>query len=94
MEYNRDRFNDWRIIMNKKNNEIELLKSILETKRDLSLANKNFELAEEELVDYYSYQIKASKAKLDYLIKQVKQKEISVDMINNIKLIIEQTKAI
>lgn len=94
MEYNRDIFKDWRIIMNKKNNEMELLKSILETKRDLSLANKNFELAEEGLIDYYSYQIKASKAKLDYLIKQVKQKEISIDMINNIKLIIEQTKAI
>lgn len=75
-------------------NEVELLKSILETKRDLSTANKNFELAEEGLVDYYSYQIKASKAKLDYLIKQVKQKEISVDMINNLKLNIEQTKAI
>lgn len=74
--------------------EIELLKSILETKRELAIANRNFESAEPELVDYYSYQIKASKAKLDYLIKQVKQKGISVDMINNLEIGLEQTKAI
>ena len=80
--------------MNKKENEIELLKSILDAKRELVLANKNFESAEEELVDYYSYQIKASKAKLDYLIKQVKQKGIVVDMINNLQIGLEQTKAI
>lgn len=97
MEYTRDKLQlleDWRIIMNNKNNEIELLKSILETKRELVVANKNFEVAEEELIDYYSYQIKASKAKLDYLIKQVKQKGIAVDMINNLQIGIEQTKAI
>ena len=74
--------------------EIELLKCILDTKRELSVANKNYEIAEEDLIDYYSYQIKASKAKLDYLIKQVKQKGISVDMINNLQIGIEQTKAI
>lgn len=80
--------------MNKKDNEIELLKSILDTKRELAVANKNFESAEEELVDYYSYQIKASKAKLDYLIRKVKQKGIALDMINNLQIGFEQTKAI
>ena len=80
--------------MKNKDNEIELLKSILATKRELVLANINFELAEGELVDYYSYQIKASKAKLDYLIKQVKTKGIVVDMINNLQIGIEETKAI
>ena len=75
-------------------NEIELLKSILDTKRELIIANKNFESAEEELVDYYSYQIKASKAKLDYLIKQVKEKGIEVDMINNLQIGLEETRAI
>lgn len=79
--------------MNKKNNEIELLKSILATKRELLVANKNFESAEAELIDYYSYQIKASKAKLDYLIKQVKQKGIVLDMINNLEIDFEQIKA-
>ena len=75
-------------------NEIELLKSILNTKKELSLANKNFESAQDELVDYYSYQIKASKVKLDYLIKQVKTKGIEVDMINNLKIRLEETRAI
>lgn len=79
--------------MNKKDNEIELLKSILDTKRELTVANRNFESAEADLVDYYSYQIKASKAKLDYLIKQVKQKGIAVDMINNLEIGLEQIKA-
>ena len=80
--------------MNKKDNEIELLKSILDTKRELAVANKNFESAEEGLVDYYSYQIKATKAKLDYLIRQVKQKGIVVDIINNLEIGLEQTRAI
>ena len=80
--------------MNKKDNEIELLKSILDTKRELVVANRNFESAEQELVDYYSYQIKANKAKLDYLIRQVKQKGIAVDMINNLEIGLEQTRAI
>ena len=80
--------------MNKKDNELELLKSILDTKMELIVANRNFESAEEELIDYYSYQIKASKAKLDYLIKQVKQKGIEVDMINNLEIGLEQIKAI
>ena len=80
--------------MKNKENELELLKSILATKRELGIANRNFETAEPELVDYYSYQIKASKAKLDYLIKQVKQKGISVDMVNDLQLRIEEIKAI
>ena len=79
--------------MKNKDNEIELLKSILATKRELVLANINFELAEGELVDYYSYQIKANKAKLDYLIKQVKTKGIAIDMINNLQIGLEQIKA-
>jgi len=80
--------------MDNKENEIELIKSILITKRELVVANKNFETAEGELVDYYSYQIKASKAKLDYLIKQVKTKGIVLDMINNLQIGLEQTKVI
>lgn len=73
---------------------IELLKNIEIVKESLTTMYNNLQFADSDLIDYYSYQIKASKAKLDYLIKQVKQKEISVDMVNNIKLIIEQTKAI
>lgn len=83
-----------RIKEKKIKSEIELLKSIIDTKRELVIADRNFECAEEELVDYYSYQIKASKAKLDYLIKQVKAKGIEVDMINNLQIGLEETEAI
>ena len=73
-------------------NERELISCIIQTKRDLRVANKNFETAEKELIDYYSYQIKAHKAKLDYLIKEVKRKGIVIDMIKEIEF--EQIKAI
>ena len=74
--------------------ESELVKSIMNAKQELLVANKNFEGAEDELIDYYAYQIKACKAKLNYLIKQVKQKNISLDMVNNFKIGIEGTKVI
>ena len=53
--------------------QLELMKSIIDANRELKLAIKNFESAEAELIDYYSYQIKANKAKLDYLIREVKE---------------------
>lgn len=66
--------------------DFELVECILKTKADLNVANKNFEDAEGELIDYYSYQIKAHKAKLDYLIREVKQKGFSVNIIDELKL--------
>lgn len=65
--------------------EIELVKNIIKTREELKNANRNFEFAKDDLVDYYSYQIKANQAKLDYLIKLAKSKGIEVDMINDIK---------
>jgi len=65
--------------------EIELIRTIIKTREELKSNNKNFEYAKEELIDYYSYQIKANQAKLDYLIKMAKLKGIEVDMINNKK---------
>ena len=65
--------------------ESELIKSIIKTREELKIANKNFEYAQEDLVDYYAYQIKANQAKLDYLIKLAKEKKLQVDMINDIK---------
>lgn len=65
--------------------ENELIKSIISTREELKIANKNFEYAQDELVDYYSYKIKANQAKLDYLIKMAKTKGIEVDMISDIK---------
>lgn len=65
--------------------EKELIKSIIKTREELKAANRNFEYAQEDLVDYYTYEIKANQAKLDYLIKLAKTKGIEVDMINDIK---------
>lgn len=66
--------------------EIELMKSIIETKERLRIARSNFEYAEDDMIDYYSYQIKANQSKLDYLIKQAKRKGIVLSRANELKL--------
>ena len=71
---------------NDKEKEIELVKSIIKVREELKNANKNFEFAEGELIDYYTYQIKANQSKLDYLLKKAKTNGISLDMINEIKI--------
>lgn len=65
--------------------EIELVKTIIKTKEEIKVASRNFEYAQDDLVDYYIYQIKANQAKLNYLIKLAKTKGLEVDMINDIK---------
>lgn len=70
--------------MRKNKIDIELVECIIRTKRELEVYTKNFEQAEGKLIDYYSYQIKASKARLDYLIKEVKQKGFSLDMVSEL----------
>ena len=63
----------------------ELIKDIIKTREELDFANKNYEFAASDLIDYYIYQIKANQAKLDYLIKMAKAKGLQVDMINDMK---------
>lgn len=70
--------------------EEELIINILKTKRELNVARQNFEYAQGDLIDYYSYQIKANQSKLDYLIKLAKKKGIIVDIISDAKFRIEQ----
>ncbi len=65
--------------------EKDLIRMIIKTREELKAANKNFEYAQDELVDYYTYQIKANQAKLDYLIKLAKTKGIEVDMIGDMQ---------
>lgn len=65
---------------------IELIKSIIKTKTDLENANKNYEFAEGELIDYYLYQIKANQSKLNYLLKKAKRNGIIIDMIKEIEI--------
>lgn len=68
-----------------KEREIELIKNIINTRRELKNVDKNFEYAQDDLVDYYIYEMKANQAKLNHLIKMAKMKGITVDMINDIK---------
>lgn len=65
---------------------MELLINIIKTKKDLDNSNNNFEYAENELIDYYAYQIKANKTKLDYLIKKAQSKGIILDSINELEI--------
>ena len=52
----------------------ELLFNIIDTREKLKKIHCNFEFAEGDLIDYYSYEIKANQAKLDYLIRLAKTK--------------------
>ncbi len=60
----------------------QLMQSILKTQNDLKQAHLNFEYAEEELIDFYSYQIKANQSKLDYLTKLAKSKNLENPLKN------------
>ena len=62
----------------------DLIKSIIKTREDLSNANKNFEFAEGELIDYYLYQIKATQSKYNYLLKKAKQSGVFVTRIDEL----------
>ena len=75
--------------------EIELILAVIKTREELNDANRNFEYAGGDLIDYYTYQIKANQAKLDYLIKTAKSRGITVDMINDIKFrLLEKDKEV
>lgn len=71
--------------------ETELILNIIKTKKELEEASKNFEYADGDLIDYYTYQIKANRAKLDYLIKDAKQHGLQLDMVDQIAM--RHTKA-
>lgn len=75
-------------IIDKSSDELNtiLIKSIIETKKDLENARINYEYAEEELIDYYLYKIKASQSKLNYLIKKSKENNLKIDMIKEIEI--------
>lgn len=85
-----------RKIFDKKDEEkkIDLFQNIIKTKMALDMANANFNYAEAEMIDCYSYEIKAHKAKLDYLLKQVKENGWELDMVNNIDLYFEENNIV
>ena len=64
---------------NDKEKERQLIQNILKTQSDLSKAHKNFDYAEDDLIDFYVYEIKALQAKLDYLTRIAKMNNIDYD---------------
>ena len=64
-----------------------LIQSIISTNNNIQIARKNYEFAEEELIDYYLYEIKANQSKLNYLIKKSKKNGIELSRIEKLKLI-------
>ena len=67
------------------NENKDLIMTILKTKMELNVNIKNYEYAEPEQIDYHLYQIKANKAKLNYLIKEAKEKKIELSSVEKIK---------
>ncbi len=72
--------------MRKNKIDTQLVECIIRTKTELNIANRNYEEAEGDLIDYYLYQIKAHKAKLDYLIKEVKERGFKLDTIHELNV--------
>ncbi len=68
-----------------KEKEIEFMRTIIETREMLKDARCNFEYAEDEMIDYYTYQIKAHQSKLDYLIKIAKRNGMELSRIDELK---------
>lgn len=68
------------IDMKETEREQSLVKSILETQKKLEMAHKNFEYARGDLIDYYAYQIKSEQAKINYLLKQAKDRKIVLNI--------------
>ena len=79
---------------NEKEADLNLIKEVIKAKIDLEIAIKNFEYAEGDLIDYYTYHIKATQSKLNYLLKKVKNKSLVLDMINEINLRLNQDEAV
>lgn len=62
---------------NKEEAKKELFDELEKAIMDLNVAQENYNMASGELIDYYSYQIKAAQAKYDYLLKSVKKLNVS-----------------
>lgn len=68
------------------NSNLELIYSIFKTQSELLSATNNYEYAEGDLIDYYSYHIKATKSKLDFLLKKAKSRGLILDRMKQIEL--------
>ena len=69
-----------------KDKDEDIIKNVIKAKSELECAINNFEYEENDLIDYFSYQIKANQAKLDYLLKKAKRRGILLNMIEEIEM--------
>jgi hypothetical protein len=61
----------------------ELIENLKQAKEEWNRANINYEFAlEQDLVDYYSYKIKAAQTRYTYLLKKIKKAGLRVDTDN------------
>lgn len=56
----------------------ELLDTIKFVKKNLGNMYNNLQYADSDLIDYFTYQIKAEEAKYSYLIKQAKKRNLNI----------------
>lgn len=69
-----------------KEKRLELIISVMKTRNDLDNARKNYEFAEDSLIDYYLYEIKANQSKLDYLLNTAKEMGVELDLASSFVL--------
>ena len=63
-----------------------LIQSIINTSNNIKIAQKNYEFAEDDLIDYYLYSIKANQSKLNYLIKTSKKNGLELSRIEKLQI--------
>ena len=74
----------WSYIMKKfnekeKQKENELIENLKIAQNELQVAVNNYEFAKEpELVDYYTYNIKAAQMRYEYLLRKVKEQKNTI----------------
>ncbi len=70
------------IEMTEEEEKKEILRNIINTRAQLTNANRNYEFANSnDLIDYYIYKIKAIQSKLDSLIKLAKARGIEIEKL-------------
>ncbi len=69
-------------IEQKKKEVKEVIYNLHQAKQELDIANNNFKFAQEqELIDYYIYQMKAAEARYQHLLKEAKEKKITISVL-------------
>ena len=57
-------------------NDFDLLENINLVQKNLANIYNNMQFADSDLIDYYTYQLKAEESKYNYLIKQIKKRKL------------------